>query len=288
MTYCVAARLNAGLVFLSDSRTNAGVDHISTFRKMSVFERPGERVMVLLSAGNLAISQAVANVLAQHGREAADSIWNAPDLFEAARHVGEAVRQVYRRDAEVLKEQGVEFNISLLFGGQIAGEDCRLFQIYAAGNFVEAQDACLYFQIGESKYGKPILDRVLEPDTTLDEAAKCALISMDSTLRSNMSVGLPLDLLVYEAGSLRVTHFACIDEHNEYFHMIRNSWGEKLRQVFGEIPDPVWTSPTAPQSLVPAGRVHQPLRIAPSGPDAPDYAAPVQVLAQHDDPPQSR
>lgn len=154
-----------------------------------------------------------------------------------------------------------------------------MFQIYAAGNFIEAGEECPYFQIGEAKYGKPILDRVLQPDTPLDEAAKCALISMDSTLRSNISVGLPLDLLVYDTGALRVTHFASIDEHNEYFRMIRGTWGERLRQVFAEIPDPLWTNPESPDSLVPASRVHQPKRVDPMDVPQESYPAP-QVLAE--------
>jgi len=282
MTYCVAARLEAGLVFLSDSRTNAGVDQISVFRKLKVFEQPGERVMALMTAGNLAISQSVVNMLAQHDATHPDSLWQAPDMFEAARRVGLAVRAVHDRDAEALAGQGVEFNVSIIFGGQIGAERCRLFQVYAAGNFIEASHECPYFQIGEAKYGKPILDRVLEPGTSLDEAAKCALISMDSTLRSNISVGLPLDLLVYEADTLRVTHFANIDEHNEYFRMIRGTWGERLRQVFAEIADPVWTSPVGRDSLVPANRVHQPVRVEPASAAAAGYPAP-QVLAQQPD-----
>lgn len=279
MTYCVAARLDSGLVFLSDSRTNAGVDQISVFRKMTVFERPGERVMVLMTSGNLAISQAVLNALTHHRDEDSETIWNAPDMFEATRRLGAAVREVYRSEAPALHEQGVDFNVSMIFGGQIGTEECRLFQVYSAGNFIEAGHECPYFQIGEAKYGKPILDRVLRPETSLDEAAKCALISMDSTLRSNISVGLPLDLLVYEANALRVTHFASIDEHNEYFRMIRGTWGERLRQVFAEIPDPLWTSPDAPDSLVPSGRVHQPLRLEPRNAPHASYATP-QVLAE--------
>lgn len=278
MTYCVAARLNAGLVFLADSRTNAGVDQISTYRKLSVFERPGDRVMVLMTAGNLAISQAVLNLLASHEREGAESIWNAASMFDAARHVGEAIRTIHLREGPALKEQGIDFNVSIIFGGQIGQESCRLFQVYSAGNFIEAHAESPYFQIGEAKYGKPILDRALSPESTLDEAAKCALISMDSTLRSNISVGLPLDLLVYEADKLRVTHFANIDENNEYFHMIRSSWGERLRQVFAEIPDPVWSSAHDPQSLVPAGRVHQPVRMIPGQAEPTDFTE-VQVLA---------
>lgn len=279
MTYCIAAQLDQGLVFLSDSRTNAGVDQISIFRKLHVFELPGDRVMVLMTSGNLAISQAVLNVLAQENAQRPDSIWRVPNMFEAARRVGHAIRLVYERDAQALREQGVEFNINLIFGGQIGTAACRLFQVYAAGNFIEATPECPYFQIGEAKYGKPILDRVLRPDTPLDEAAKCALISMDSTLRSNLSVGLPLDLLVYEADALRVTHFSSIDEHNEYFAMIRGTWGERLRQVFAEIPDPLWSRPEDPDSLVPAHRVHQPMRILPAGMAGNRYAAP-QLLAQ--------
>ncbi|ADP19516.1 proteasome A-type and B-type family protein [Achromobacter xylosoxidans A8] len=279
MTYCVAARLDSGLVFLADSRTNAGVDQISVFRKMTVFERPGDRVMVLMSSGNLAVSQAVLNALARQHDEGGETVWNAPDMFEATRRVGAAVRDVYHREAPALREQGVDFNVNLIFGGQIGTERCRLFQVYSAGNFIEAGQECPYFQIGEAKYGKPILDRVLRPDTSLDEAAKCALISMDSTLRSNISVGLPLDLLVYDTHSLRVTHFASIDEHNEYFRMIRGTWGERLRQVFAEIPDPLWTQPDSPDSLVPPSRVHQPLRAEPVDVPAASYAAP-QVLAE--------
>ena len=281
MTYCVATRVDAGLVFLSDSRTNAGVDQISVFRKLNVFERPGERVVVLMTSGNLAISQAVLNVLAAHDETDAGSIWAAPTMYDVARLVGEAIRQVHRQDGAALLEQGIDFNVSLIVGGQIGQERCRLFQVYAAGNFIEAHQDCTYFQIGEAKYGKPILDRVLEPGTSLDEAAKCALISMDSTLRSNISVGLPLDLLVYDANSLSVTHFASIDEHNAYFQMIRNSWGERLRQVFAEIPDPIWTNTAADQSLVPANRVHQPVRVLPQSSAGGEYATP-QALAQND------
>ena len=278
MTYCVAACLDAGLVFLSDSRTNAGVDQVSVARKLNVFEQPGDRVMVLLTSGNLAISQAVVNLLAQLDSDSPDSLWSAPDMYEAARRVGEAVRRVHDRDAEALSEHGVDFNINLIFGGQIGAERGRLFQIYSAGNFIESSPDVPCVQIGEAKYGKPILDRVLRPDTSLDEAAKCALISMDSTLRSNISVGLPLDMLVYESGALRVTHFAHIDEDNEYFRMIRKTWGERLRQVFGEIADPSWTEAQATGSLAAAGRLHQPHRLTPGGNTA--DPAPLQVLAQ--------
>ena len=241
MTYCVAMAVEQGLVFLSDTRTNAGVDHISTSRKMAVFEEPGERVLVLLVAGNLAITQAVLQVLTEPQDAARTTLWTVPTMVEAARVVGEAVREVHRRDAEALKSFNVDFNCSFILGGQIGGHAMRLFQIYAAGNFIETSSVNPYFQIGESKYGKPIIDRVLTPDTPLDEAAKCALISMDSTLRSNLSVGLPLDLLVYERDTLRVTRYAMLDQSNAYFQMIHSTWGARLRQVFGEIPDPLWT-----------------------------------------------
>lgn len=245
MTYCVAMRLNAGLVFLSDSRTNAGMDQISTFRKMTVYEKAGERVLVLLSAGNLAITQAVKQLLGSETLEGSDgepcTIWTAKSLFDVARIVGSAVRKVHARDAEALKKHGIDFNCSLIIGGQIKGETMRLFNVYAAGNFVEAGiDGVCYFQIGESKYGKPVIDRVVTPDTPLQEAAKCALISMDSTLKSNLSVGLPLDLMVYDADALKVDQLINIDESNAYFRMIRTSWGQRLRQVFDSIPEPTW------------------------------------------------
>lgn len=223
MTYCVAMRVNDGLVFLSDSRTNAGVDQIGTFRKMSVFENPGDRMLVLMTAGNLSISQSIRQIVSEYVSPEGVSIWTAANMHDAARIVGEAIRSVYDRDAEALEKFGIDFNVSLIFGGQIKGERCRLFQMYSAGNFIESHDENTYFQIGEAKYGKPIIDRVISPQTPLDEAAKCALISMDSTLRSNISVGFPLDLLVYTSDSLTVERFVTVDEKNQYFQMIRNN-----------------------------------------------------------------
>ena len=245
MTYCVAIKLNAGLVFLSDSRTNAGLDQINTFRKMIVYEKPGDRFMVLLSAGNLSIAQSVREILQveqlrEYGDAAGITIWNATSMFDAARVLGSAIRRVYQRDAESLKQAGMDFNVSLIFGGQIAGEGMRLFQVYSAGNFIEATPETPYFQIGESKYGKPVLDRVITPNTPLEEASKCALVSMDSTLKSNLSVGLPLDMVVYEANTYCTDKVVCIDENNPYFKMLRNSWGQKLREVFDSIEDPMW------------------------------------------------
>jgi putative proteasome-type protease len=241
MTYCVGMCVDEGLVFLSDTRTNAGVDHVSAARKMVVFEQPGERVIVLLAAGNLALTQAVTHLLAEPTDPGAPTLYSAPTMAEAARIVGDAVREVHRRDALSLAEFSVDFNCSFILGGQICGQPPRLFMIYAAGNFIESTRVSPYFQIGESKYGKPIIDRVITPASPLDEAAKCALISMDSTLRSNLSVGLPLDLLVYEKDSLRVTRFATLDNNSAYYQMINKTWGERLRQLFGEIPNPSWT-----------------------------------------------
>jgi putative proteasome-type protease len=260
MTYCVAVKTRAGLVFLSDSRTNAGLDQISTFRKMIVYEKAGDRFMTLLSAGNLSISQSVREVLqieklVEPGQDEPLTIWNAKSMFDATRVLGAAVRRVYERDAAALRASGVEFNVSMIFGGQIGGEGMRLFQVYSPGNFIEATDETPYFQIGESKYGKPVLDRVITPNTPLDEAAKCALVSMDSTLKSNLSVGLPLDMVVYQAGSLQTDRIMCIDEHNPYFQMLRTSWGDKLRQMFDSIEDPMWNGgATDIPLMVPAQR----------------------------------
>lgn len=244
MTYCVGIKLDAGLVFLSDSRTNAGLDQISTFRKMIIYEKAGDRFMVLLSAGNLSISQSVREILQveklDNGDQPPITIWNATSMFDAARVLGSAVRRVYEEDGPSLRASGVEFNASMIFGGQIGGETMRLFLVYSAGNFIEATRETCFFQVGESKYGKPILDRVLTPATQLDEAAKCALVSMDSTLKSNLTVGLPLDLLVYEANALRSDKIVCIDDQNPYFQMIRGTWGQRLRQVFESIEDPQW------------------------------------------------
>lgn len=265
MTYCVAIKLKAGLVFLSDSRTNAGLDQISTFRKMIVYEKPGDRFMCLLSAGNLSISQSVREILQVEKLPAEDdgepiTIWNARSMFDAARVLGSAVRHVYLRDGEALKRTGVDFNVSMIFGGQIAGEGMRLFQVYSPGNFIEATLETPFFQIGDSKYGKPVLDRVITPDTPLDEAAKCALVSMDSTLKSNLSVGLPLDLAVYEADRLHSDKITCIDEHNPYFRMVRSTWGQKLREVFDSIEHPTWDGGATDVPLMDGSARHQPLR----------------------------
>jgi len=242
MTYCVAMLLDTGMVFLSDSRTSAGVDQISTFRKTAVFQKPGERVLVVQSAGNLAITQAVTSVLRENieapGEE--PNLFNSRNMFEAAQCIGDALREAYRRDAHALRQFALEFNASLILGGQIRGEAPRLFSIYPAGNFIEATAETSYFQIGESKYGKPIIDRVVRRTSSLNEATKAGLISMDSTIRSNLSVGLPLDLVLVRRDRLEVARHISIDDDNAYFASIRRRWSEALREVFTQLPEPDW------------------------------------------------
>jgi putative proteasome-type protease len=241
MTYCVGLLVDTGLVMLSDSRTNAGVDQITTFRKMATFPAP-DRVLVLMTAGNLAITQAVVNLLhdAPAGSDGQTAILQAPNMFKAARVVGEALREIHERDAESLKDQGHEFNGTFILGGQIKGEEPRLFHIYSAGNFIESSLDTPYFQIGESKYGKPIIDRVISRSSSLAEAAKCALVSMDSTIRSNLSVGPPLDLAIIRRDEYKLATHISIDVDNEYFTMIRKRWGFALKEVFSELPNPNW------------------------------------------------
>lgn len=248
MTYCVGLYLRDGLVLLSDTRTNAGVDHISTFSKMHVFETPGERVIVAMTAGNLAISQAVINLLSEGldngGGEgeaaAAETLLTVPSMFRAAQLVGSAVRQVFETDGPTLKAQGLSFDVSVLLAGQIKGRNMRLFQVYAAGNFIEATEETPFLQIGEHKYGKPILDRSVTAETSLSDGVKLALISMDSTLRSNLTVGLPVDLLVYRRDSLEVGLQQRLTEENEYFRLIRENWSEALKSAYKSIPAPPW------------------------------------------------
>jgi putative proteasome-type protease len=242
MTYCVALNLDSGMVFASDSRTNAGVDHISRFRKMRVFSRDGDRVIVILSAGNLSITQSAINLLDEDQRDpsAKRTLYDAKSMYEAAEMVGHALREVRQRDGAFLQQANVDAGATFIVGGQIAGGRMRLFQIYSEGNFIEATPETTYFQIGESKYGKPVIDRVVKRDSTLLEATKCVLVSFDSTIRSNISVGLPIDLLIYRADSLRPSFEYQIEENDPYFTMVHNQWGDGLRKVFTELPNPDW------------------------------------------------
>lgn len=237
MTYCVAMNLADGLVFVSDSRTNAGVDHIATFRKLHLFGVPGERLIVLQSAGNLATSQSVVSLLRQRWGSEQANLHNATTLFDAAGLVGATLREVLQRDQGATLCQGLDLGCSFLVGGQIGHETPRLFNLYPQGNFIESSLDTPYFQIGESKYGKPILDRALHHATPLEQALRCALISFDSTIRSNLSVGMPLDVLVYRRNSLAVPQGFRIHDGDPYFERIRAQWGGGLRQLLGELPD---------------------------------------------------
>lgn len=238
MTYCVALRLERGLVFAADTRTNAGVDNIAQYRKLQSWKKPGERVLVLLSAGNLAVTQSVISLLnEQLASDSGDctTLFNAPNMFRAARVVGDAVRDARRVDGPALDASKAGFNASLIFGGQIGTEKPRLFQIYSEGNFIEATDDTPFLQIGEHKYGKPILDRVARSDMRLGEAAKLMLLSYDSTLRSNLSVGMPIDVLIYERDSLDVRREKRIEANDEYFKTLSAAWSQALREAFSKI-----------------------------------------------------
>jgi putative proteasome-type protease len=242
MTYCVAVALDQGMIFASDSRTNAGVDQIATFRKMRTFVRPNDRVIVMLSSGNLAVTQSAINLLDQRARsdEQAPTVWNVPSMFDVATLLGDALRDVRRRDGPFLQQTNVDASASFIVGGQIAGEQQRLFNLYTEGNFIEATRETPFFQIGETKYGRPIIDRVVNSGTDLQEAAKCVLVSFDSTMRSNISVGLPIDILCYKHDTFHIAYQRTLTEGDAYFNMIHNQWGAGLRKVFAELPNPYW------------------------------------------------
>jgi putative proteasome-type protease len=243
MTYCVGVLLAQGLVFASDTRTNAGVDQVAISPKMHVFEVEHERVIVLLTAGNLAITQSVVNRLREAVKKNAKKskhLHNVNCMFEAASLVGDELRAIYARDGEHLKNHRIDFNASILVGGQIKGESPRLFHVYAAGNFIETNQETTYFQIGETKYGKPIIDRVVKHDTDMMDAVKCLLISFDSTIRSNVSVAAPIDMLLYRTDSFHVDCRQRITEHDPYYAQVRKGWADGLKAVFSELPKPDW------------------------------------------------
>ena len=242
MTYCIGVLLDKGMIFASDSRTNAGMDSVAKFCKMTVFERPGDRVIVLLSSGNLAGTQAVISVLSQRcdDDDAPTNLFEARTMFDVLGLVTDAMRDIERRDADYLEANDIRFNASFIVGGQIAGEPMRLFRTYAEGNFIEAGADTHFFQTGETKYGKPILDRVLTQQTPLADATKCVLVSFDSTMRSNLSVGMPIDLLYYEKDSLAVRYRRRFDAGDPYFTALSKDWSEGTRQVFRELPELSW------------------------------------------------
>ncbi|WP_245615635.1 proteasome-type protease [Afifella pfennigii] len=239
MTYCVGLRLDRGIVFASDTRTNAGVDNVSLFNKMHVWERRGDRVLVLLTAGNLSITQAVVSLLNErlHAVDDPDrpSLMSVATMFQAARLIGDTVREVLHDEEEAVKAHPGLFTASFIFGGQIAGDVHRLFLIYQEGNFIEATKDTPYFQIGEHKYGKPILDRVTVAPMRMGEAAKLVLISFDSTVRSNLSVGLPIDLLIYRKDTLEIGEQRRIEADDPYFRKLSNAWSEALRDAFARL-----------------------------------------------------
>ena len=241
MTYCVGIMNDSGLIFASDSRTHAGVDNFARFCKMTVFERAGDRVIVLLSSGNLAGTQAVISVLKQRNdKDRVPNLWGAESMFDAAMLVSDAMREVDQRDSQHLATGNVRFNASFILGGQIAGEPQRLFRLYTQGNFIEASLETPYFQTGETKYGKPIIDRVITRSTSLNNAAKCVLVSFDSTMCSNLSVGMPIDLICYQRDSLEVRMRRRFDEGDAYFSTLGKQWTEGTRQVFSRLPDLDW------------------------------------------------
>ncbi|WP_111658157.1 peptidase [Isoalcanivorax indicus] len=241
MTYCVGVMLESGLIFASDSRTHAGVDNFASFSKLSLFERAGDRVIVLLSSGNLAGTQAVISTLRQNeARSGCPSLENAESMFDVALLVSEAMRQVDKRDGQHLTRNAVGFNASFILGGQIKGEAPRLFRLYTEGNFIEAGDQTSYFQTGETKYGKPVIDWVIRRSTSLNDAAKCILVSFDSTMRSNLSVGMPIDLICYKLDSLDVTMRRRFAPGDPYFAALSKEWNAGVRDVFTRLTDLQW------------------------------------------------
>jgi putative proteasome-type protease len=240
MTYCVAMKLDAGMVFASDTRTNAGVDNISRVDKMHVFAKQSDRVIVALSAGNLSITQNAINQIERTAKETPDvaNIYSVTSMYDAAELVGNTLRDVRQREGEYLRQQNIDSSASFIVGGQIAGEAPRLFLIYSEGNFIESSSEAPFFQNGEIKYGKPVIDRVISPSLSLAEAIKLTLVSFDSTMRSNISVGLPIDLLVYPVDSLDAGQQHRIEETDSYFRELGTLWNEGLKRAFTSIPVP--------------------------------------------------
>jgi putative proteasome-type protease len=242
MTYCIGLLVRDGLVMIADTRTNAGLDNISTFRKLHVFEKPGERVLALATAGNLSVSQSVVSLLAE-GIEneqtlEVETLMSVPTMFKAAQLVGRAIRKVRGTDGVGLEDAGIKFDVSMLIGGQIAGAGMRLFMLYAAGNFIESGKETPYLQIGEHKYGKPIIDRAVTFETGLADALKLGLISIDSTIRSNLGVGLPIDIATMRRDVLEAEIVHRIEAGEPYFHDLRERWSAALRAAHIAIPKP--------------------------------------------------
>jgi len=242
MTYCVGILVKEGLTMIADTRTNAGLDNVAQYRKLHVFERPGERMIAIATAGNLAVSQSVLSLLNEGIRDPEtgelETIHTQPSMFRVAQFVGRAVREVFRIDGPALEQSNTAFEVSMLLGGQIAGGRLRLFMIYRQGNFIEATEDTPFLQIGEHKYGKPILDRAIKFGTALDEALKLGLISMDSTMRSNLGVGMPIDLVTIRRDAIAHDLQHRIEPGEPYFHDLRERWSAALRAAHQGIPKP--------------------------------------------------
>ncbi|MBB93181.1 MAG: peptidase [Rhodobacteraceae bacterium] len=239
MTYCVGMRLDRGLVFMSDTRTNAGLDNIATARKMHTWEVPGDRVITLMTAGNLATTQSVVGILDERTKAPGDrspSILQSPSMFQIAREVGKTLKEVIQSNSDSGAEAAA-FGATMILGGQIKGSAPRLFLIYPEGNFIEASEDNPFFQIGETKYGKPILVRAFDREASFENAIKLLLVSFDSTIKSNLSVGLPIDYVTYSGDSLRFGEQGRILDSDPYFQEISNGWGEALKSAFSQLPD---------------------------------------------------
>lgn len=239
MTYCVGLKLDEGLVFMSDTRTNAGVDNVSRFRKLFTWSVPGERSLVLMTAGNLATTQSVVSILEERTKapsERRPSILELPTMFQIARLIGETLREVIQQNAATGQKADSAFNSTMIFGGQIRGIEPRLFLIYPEGNFIEASDDTPFFQIGETKYGRPILVRAYDPAMSMEEAVKLLMVSFDSTIKANLSVGLPLDLQIIQKDTLLLGKSKRIEADDPYFGQISSGWGEALKKAFDSLP----------------------------------------------------
>ena len=238
MTYCVGLLLDTGMVLLSDTRTNAGFDNIASYRKMFVFEAPGDRVIAIMTAGNLSVTQTtIAKLRHEMGRDGSgESIMHAGSMLEVAEIVGRTLNDVYVDIGERMERTKYSASAAMLLGGQRVGGQMRLFLVYPEGNFIEATDDTPYLQIGEHKYGKPILDRVVRPSTSLEDGRKAVLISMDSTLRSNLSVGMPLDLLTIRRNEYRVATRERIEHGDQTFAAMSEAWSGALRDGFASLP----------------------------------------------------
>ena len=245
MTYCCGILVREGLVIFADTRTNAGVDNIATFRKLHVFTDPGKRIMAIASAGNLSISQSVVSILTEgyDNPETGEheTLMNAPSMFQAAQRVGNVIRTLLATEGKALEASDVTFDVSFLLGGQIAGERMRLFMIYSAGNFIECTTDTPYLQIGEHKYGKPVLDRAVSYGMDIYDALKVGLISIDSTMRSNLSVGMPIDLMVVRRDVCDAELIYRIEPGEPYFNDLRERWSAALRAAHIAIPRPPYT-----------------------------------------------